>query len=188
MFKKKKKDPKEELQKQQHRIDIGDEYSEQEETLSEESSDILDQRKDKIFYNDYNVGNIDNKNLPDLKIEPGYSHTYLDSCYNSDEYEERKQLMEHIYEVFNSSQWGNLPKNNKKFPTDLRPFIFNDIYKGLDGRNYSAVEMFVAIADFMDVKYETLYDSIGIKIKEDILKELDSHYNVLSKRNVKKLF
>lgn len=144
-------------------------------------------RIDKIFGNNYNTGNIDVENLPDIKIESDFASNQLGDCYNAEEYTEKKALMEAVYDTFKASQWGNLPLN-KKFSKELMPYIFNDIYKGVDGRGYSVIDIFISIAEFMDISYERVYEIAGLRMKEKVIMELESKYKVLSKKNINRLF
>lgn len=142
---------------------------------------------DKIFGNNYNTGNIDVENLPDIKIEADYASNQLGDCYNAEDYTERKALMEDVYNTFKASQWGNLPLN-KKFSKELMPYIFNDIYKGVDGKGYSVIDIFISIAEFMDISYERVYEIAGLRMKEKVIIELEAKYKVLSKKNINRLF
>ena len=142
---------------------------------------------DKIFGNNYNTGNIDVENLPDIKIEADYASNQLGDCYNAEDYSERKALMEDVYNTFKASQWGNLPLN-KKFSKELMPYIFNDIYKGVDGKGYSVIDIFISIAEFMDISYERVYEIAGLRMKEKVIIELEAKYKVLSKKNINRLF
>jgi hypothetical protein len=153
----------------------------------EEEDHKKDERRDKIFGNDFNTGNIKSENFPDIKVESSFSSSFLDDCYDAEEYMTRKDLMEKVYDVFKNSQWGSLPLD-KKFSKELMPFIFNDLYKGLCDQGYPTVDIFICIAEFMDVSYEKVYDVAGIKVKERILKELESKYKVLSKKKINRLF
>ena len=71
---------------------------------------------------------------------------------------------------------------------DHLPHIFTYLRKGLDNQGHKALDMFIAISDFLDVNYEKLYDLIGVKYKEEILVELERKYQVLSSKNEKRLF
>lgn len=144
-------------------------------------------KRDKIFENDFNTGNLKTENFPEIKIDADYSRSHLDECYNSIDYHEMKELMEMVYAAFKSSQWGNLPLN-KKFSKDLMPYIFNDVFKEIDGKGYSTIDMFICIAEFMDITYEKVYEIAGLKIKERLIHELEDKYKVLSKRKTKRLF
>lgn len=155
----------------------------EEETAAPEKS-----KKDKIFFNDFNTGNIDVEALPSIKIDIGYAKSNLDDCYNADEYAERKDLLEKVYAAFKESQWKNLPLVGKKFSKELQPYIFNDLFKAVDGQGHTTIDMFIAIAEFMDISYEKIYEIAGLKMKERLIHELENKYKILSKKNIKRLF
>lgn len=146
-----------------------------------------EKKRDKIFGNDFNTGNIDPERFPDIKIETGYADSILDDCYNMEDYMEKKKLLEMTVEVFKESQWGNLPLD-KKFSKELQPFIFNDLYKGLDGNHFTTIDIFICIAEFMDISYERVYEIAGLKMKEQLINELDDKYKMLSKKKINRLF
>ena len=147
----------------------------------------IDKKGDKIFGNDYNQGNLEYENFSELKVDTEYSGSYLDNFYNSEEYTERKEMDEKILEMFEESRWSNF-SIRKKFPKDHLPHIFNYLRKGLEGQGHTATDMFIAIAEFLDVNYEKLYELIGVKYKEEILIELEKKYKVLSSKKEKRLF
>lgn len=142
---------------------------------------------DKIFGNDFNTGNIDSERFPDIQIEAGYADSILSDCYNMEDYMEKKKLLELTVEVFKNSQWGNLPLD-KKFSKELQPFIFNDLYKGMDGQNFTTIDIFICIAEFMDVSYERIYEIAGLKMKEQLINEFEDKYKILSRKKINRLF
>ena len=146
-----------------------------------------EKKVDKIFGNDFNTGNIDPERFPDIQIDAGYAGSILDDCYNMEEYNEKKKLLELTVDVFKSSQWGNLPLD-KKFSKELQPFIFNDLYKGMDGQGFTTIDIFICIAEFMDVSYERIYEIAGLKMKEQLINELEDKYKMLSKKRINRLF
>lgn len=146
-----------------------------------------ERKRDKIFENNFNTGNIDSEKLPDIKIEGGYAGSNLQDCYNMEDYAEKKKLLELTVAAFNDSQWKNLPLT-KKFSKELMPFIFNDLYKALDGKNFSTIDIFICIAEFMDISYERVYEIAGLKMKEKLIHELESKYKILSKKHINRLF
>ena len=143
-------------------------------------------KRDKIFENNYNMGNFTTESLPEIRIEGEFASN-LDDVYNADEYMERKKLMEEVFDAFKNSQWGTLPLT-KKFSKELMPYIFNDIFKSLDNKNYSVIDMFICIAEFMDVSYERVYEIAGLRMKEKLIKELEEKYKILSKKHINRLF
>jgi hypothetical protein len=144
-------------------------------------------RRDKIFNNDFNTGNIESERFPNIQIDVGYASSILDDCYNMEDYMEKKKLLELTVEVFEKSQWGNLPLD-KKFSKELQPFIFNDLFKGLDDQTFTAIDMFICIAEFMDISYERVYEIAGLKMKERLINELEGKYKMLSKKKISRLF
>lgn len=143
--------------------------------------------QDKIFGNSFNTGNIEQQKLPDIKVRDDFASAFLGECYNSEEYHVKKELTEMVYEIFKKSQWNGLPLG-KKFSKELMPYIFNDLYSGLQDQGYTSIDMFIAIAEFMDVSYEKVYESTGVKVKEQIIKEIEAKYKLLSKKRINRLF
>ncbi len=144
-------------------------------------------KRDKIFDNDYNTGNIDSEKLPDIKIDVRYASSNLEECYNMEEYDEKKRLLELTMDVFEKSEWSYLSLT-KKFPKELMPFIFNELYNGLENKGFTTIDMFVSIAEFMDITYERVYEIAGLKMKERLIHELEVKYKVLSRKKINKLF
>ena len=187
MFKKKKTD---DTEKKIDGIDkLKDDAEKAEKAAEKDSAEIIpiDKSADKIFGNDYNQGNLDYEVFSELKVDTEYSGSYLDNFYNSEEYTERKEMDEKILAMFEESRWSNF-SIRKKFPKDHLPHIFNYLRKGLDGQGHTSTDMFIAIAEFLDVSPEKLYELIGVKYKEEILVELEKKYKVLSSKKEKRLF
>lgn len=107
--------------------------------------------------------------------------------YNDEEYRHASALNEKIYQVFHESRWCALGPN-KKIPKDLIPFIFQEMFEATMETDFTMVEKFVAICDFMNVSYQKAYDLIHMKYREDIVAEMDKKYGILSKRKIKKIF
>lgn len=154
---------------------------------NEKAPDKPQNKRNKIFANDFNTGNIEIENLPDIKIEVGFAKSNLEDCYNADDYAERKALMDKVYAAFHESQWKNLPLT-KKFSKELMPYIFHDLFKAVDEQGYTTIDMFICIAEFMDITYERVYEIAGLKMKERLIHELENKYKILSKKNIKRLF
>ena len=188
MNKKKGKTPPKKIY-EDHNDDVG-RFEEAELKRSQgivEKKDDGEKKRDKIFDNDFNTGNISTENLPNIRVDFSYASGNLSEYYTADEYYEKTELTQLVYKSFKESQWGNLPLN-KKFSKELMPFIFKDILKDIDGKGYSATDMFICIAEFMDVTYEKAYEAAPLRIKERIIKELDNKYHLLKKKNIKRLF
>jgi len=92
-----------------------------------------------------------------------------------------------VYEIFHRSRWCALGPN-KKIPKDLIPFLFQDLLEEMAETEFSTVEKFVAICDFMNVGYLKAYELIHMKYKELIVNEMDQKFGIVSKKKIKKIF
>ena len=92
-----------------------------------------------------------------------------------------------VYEMFHKSRWCALGPN-KKIPKDLIPFVFQDLLESMEQSEFSMVEKFVSICDFMNVGYLKAYELIHMKYKETIVNEMDQKFGIISKKKIKKIF
>ena len=92
-----------------------------------------------------------------------------------------------VYEIFHRSRWCALGPN-KKIPKDLIPFLFQDLLEEMAETEFSTVEKFVAICDFMNVGYLKAYELIHMKYKELIVNEMDQKFGIVSRKKIKKIF
>jgi hypothetical protein len=92
-----------------------------------------------------------------------------------------------VYDIFHRSRWCALGPN-KKIPKDLIPFLFQDLLEDMAETEFTTVEKFVAICDFMNVGYLKAYELIHMKYKELIVNEMDQKFGIVSKKKIKKIF
>ena len=92
-----------------------------------------------------------------------------------------------VYEIFHKSRWCALGPN-KKIPKDLIPFLFQDLLEEMETTEFTMVEKFVSICDFMNVGYLKAYELIHMKYKEIIVNEMDQKFGIVSKKKIKKIF
>lgn len=92
-----------------------------------------------------------------------------------------------VYEMFHKSRWCALGPN-KKIPKDLIPFVFQDLLESMEQTEFSMVEKFVSICDFMNVGYLKAYELIHMKYKETIVNEMDQKFGIISRKKIKKIF
>lgn len=147
----------------------------------------IEKKVDKIFYNDFNTGNLDTVDFSEIKVDSNFVESNMQDCYNADEYMEKKAILELTVKIFNESQWKNLSLT-KKFPKELTPFIFQDLYKGLEGKGYDVIDIFICIAEFMDISYERIYEIAGLKMKEQLINAFENKYHILSNKHMNRLF
>lgn len=146
-----------------------------------------EQKRDKIFGNAFNTGDTQFHDLPDIKADDHYADDNLDHVYDAEAYNMRTKLSKMCSDAFDASQWSGLPLS-KKFSKELMPYIFQDLFKILDVDGHSAMDCFIAIAEFMDVSYEKVYWSAGMKVKERLIAECNAKFGSLDKKNINRLF
>lgn len=106
---------------------------------------------------------------------------------DNEDYIHLTALNDLVYEVFHKSRWCALGPN-KKIPKDLIPFVFQDLLEAMEQTEFSMVEKFVSICDFMNVGYLKAYELIHMKYKETIVNEMDQKFGIVSKKKIKKIF
>ena len=70
-------------------------------------------REDKIFGNSFNLGSVEHENFHEVKIETGYATSNLGDCYDTDDYYQRKKIMDEVVVIFDKSQWHEMPLGKK---------------------------------------------------------------------------
>lgn len=144
---------------------------------------------DKIFSNDYNTGNLDFEeyvNLP--KVDTFYAEDNLRECYDSYEYNRKKDLEAKVDQFFNESETGRALGNKKKLPKQVLPQVYIVIRERFTNNDFTGSEIFTTIADYFSINYEVLYENIPSIYREELVRELDEKYGVLKKKGVKRLF
>lgn len=148
-------------------------------------------RKDKIINNSYNAGEIEYVffNSPmkiDDKVSDQYKETFSENII---ELKTFKMLEEKIYIYFKDSEFFEkykIPKRVDKSDMIKMYYFFKN--KLVKHKAYSNMEIFIGFAEFFQINYDQLYTEIGVRDKEELLKELQERYGVEKKIKVKKLF
>ena len=167
--------------------DLSIEYSTEEDD-EEEFVPKTQFNHDKIFSNDYNAGNLDFEeyNLP--HVDSFYAEENLKDCYDSYEYNRKKELEAKVDKHFTESESGKILGNRKKLSKQVLPLVYVSIRERFTNREYTGAEIFTTIADYFGINYEVLYENIPSIYREELVRELDEKYGVLKKRGVKRLF
>ncbi len=140
-------------------------------------------KEDKIFNNRYNTGDIEYEVFKKIQVH--------DSFMPKDTVEEyvEQRMQEEIYNIFKGSHYFEEYSKNKKFSRSEVAIIFYYFEERLNNsQDIPAIEKFIAIAEFMCVPYEVLYEELAPLYKEALIRELDGKYNIFKKRNIKRLF
>jgi hypothetical protein len=140
-------------------------------------------KEDKIFNNRYNTGDIEYETFGAIKVHDKYIPRDTFEEYTDN------RLQEDLYEVFQTSDfYEEYSKNKKVVRSDVAKiyYYFDDNLRNSKG--IPPVEKFVAVAEFMSISYDLLYEELAPVYKEALLKELDVKYNIFKKKNIKRLF
>lgn len=140
-------------------------------------------KEDKIFNNRYNTGEIEYEAFGAIKVH--------DKFLPKDVFEEftDNQIQEELYELFLEADfYDEYIKNKKVVRGDVTKiyYYFDDNLKNT--KELPAITKFVAVAEFMSIPYELLYEEMAPVYKEALLRELDAKYKIFSKRNIRRLF
>lgn len=148
-------------------------------------------REDKILNNSYNTGNMEYQKFSeeikiDVKVEGQYKESTSDNIVDV---RREKKLAEEIYNYFNKSEFFEkykIPKRVDKSDMIKMYYFFKTNLK--KEKTYSNVEIFIGFAEFFQINYDQLYTEVGVRDKEELLRELKSDYSIQQKIKTKKLF
>ena len=148
-------------------------------------------REDKILNNSFNSGEIQYHDFTGpMRIDDRVAGQYKDQLNeNIIEVHILKMMENQIFELFKSSKYYEKYKNPKKVDkSDMVKmyYFFKDFLQ--KENSYSSVEIFIGFAEFFQINYDQLYSVVGVKDKENLLKELHSNYGLSNKLKTKKLF
>lgn len=138
-------------------------------------------KKDKILDNNYNMGLTEFEQFGPVQILTAFELEQLSSYYEAQEYYHTDRLINLINELWNKTTWEEQFGKLKKIPKQYLSEIYTYLVTNLANQTYSNCEIFVNIADFLDINYKTLYEMIPPIYKIKILKELDEKYKIFNK-------
>jgi hypothetical protein len=143
-------------------------------------------KTDKIFNNTYGDQDLSEHSIsfnlspiaednqdPDDKIHFDILFTKIDELIKGSEYE-------HFNEV---TQDGVVKKLNKIQINQVFFYVIENI-----GSSYSRIDLFSVLSDYFDIFPNKFYNSLSNKFKDELIKELDTKYNILEKKKIRKLF
>lgn len=147
-------------------------------------------KRDKIFGNDYNMGNVEFEFFGKIKVKDEYSPTADDSRFHDNSFAgwEKQQLREDLYAIFEESPFKDKYAKIKKVPKSEMVKIYYHFADNLKEGKYAAVHIFTEIAEFMKMNYKDMFHQLLPVDKQKIIQELNDEYQVLDKRNIKRLF
>jgi hypothetical protein len=143
-------------------------------------------QEDKIFNNSYGESDLSEFNTS-FKLEAGF-----DDSMDPDDQIHHDLMMRKLDSIIKKSEFKEL---NKITPDGvvkkLNKMQINKVFSfaiGEIGNEYTKVELFGALSDYFDVFPNKFYNSLSNKYKDELISELDRKYNILEKRNIRKLF
>lgn len=145
-------------------------------------------KRDKIFNNDYNTGNLEFEEYGPPKVESEYAEAHMESYHNSNEYYFNLRVMERIDDHFRGSDTGKIIGLKKKIPKQLLSKIYLNVREAFTPGELSEKEYFINLAEYFGMSYEVLYENIPAIYRELIVRELDNKFGVLKRKGIRKLF
>lgn len=143
---------------------------------------------DKIFDNKFNRGEIDFQPFEkNVEIDKQYVNDQMLNYYNSYDYYRIEELTKVIGTIYEGTKWW-ATYHSKRIPKFELSEIYQYIRSRIEDTTYTESEVFVEIADFLDVRYITLYEMVSNVYKKKILEELNENFNIQSKLKTYKLF
>ena len=143
---------------------------------------------DLILDNQYNRCEIEYSNYTQIKIDDNFIEERSDIYYNAHEHFRVEMLNNMIGDIWNKTEWSENYEQTKKVAKHDLSEIYSFIKHKFKDDTYSNSDVFVGIADFLDIDYKILYEMITPKFKQEIIKELDDKFHVLKRRRIYKLF
>jgi len=145
-------------------------------------------KDDKIFGNDYNTGNLEFEFYGKMKPATGDSDTinaaFTDNSFNT---YERKLLREELLIIFKAAPFYQKYLETKRTKKADMFDVYYYFVKQIK-RTYTVIQVFTEIASFMNMNYKDMYHLLLPNDKQDIIQELDDEFNILEKKNIKRLF
>jgi len=164
--------------------------------LDEDGNPLLDEygqkipvennNRDKIFGNTYGEQDM-TQNKVNFRLSPTYGDSmdpddkmHYDLLFRKLDKLIKGSEFEHLNEV---TEDGVIKKLNKVQINKVFFYVIENI-----GDDYTRVDLFSVLSDYFDVFPNKFYNSLSNKFKDELIKELDDKYNILEKRNIRKLF
>ena len=147
-----------------------------------------ERKGDKIFGNDYNAGNVEFEFFGKIKAQDDFDVTGPEFLDNSFANWEKQQLREELFTIFENATFKDKYSKIKKVPKTEMVKIYYHFADNLTQGKYTGVQIFTEIAEFMKMNYKDMFHQLLPVDKQRIIQELQDEYNVLGKRNIKRLF
>lgn len=168
-----------------------EEFEEREEESSTEENSVqksFDSKRDKIFNNDYNTGNLDFEEYGIPKVDQDFVDKHMESLYDSNEYYQKMKNMEKLNEFYKDTEISQIIGIKKKIPKQLISRLYLDLRGAFEIGELQETEYFTLLGEYFGLSYEVFYENIPAIYRESLVRELDQKYGILKRRGIKKLF
>jgi hypothetical protein len=144
---------------------------------------MMNKKEDKIFNNRYNTGDVNYEVFGKIQVHEKFLPKDVFEEYMS------SSLQEELYIIFVKADfYEEYSKNKKVVRGDVSKIYYYFDENLLNTSDIPAIEKFIAIAEFMSIPYEVLYEELAPVYKESLLRELDEKYKIFKKKGIKRLF
>lgn len=143
---------------------------------------------DKIMDNKYNRGEIDYMEYSDPKIDESFRMGRLNESYDSYDHYRMMKLNEQILDIYSGTIWDKSYDKNKRIPKQELSEVYFYIKDKLTDTTYTNAEIFITIAQFLDVNMNILYNMVGPAYKEELVEEMRIYRPKLIKDKIAPLF
>jgi hypothetical protein len=141
-------------------------------------------KRDKIFDNKFDE--IEQSSTPiNFEIDSSYS-----SERDIDENLHNEMLFTIIEYLLINSKFKEYTVFDANKDDKISKPVINEVYSFVTSKisDYSKIEVFSMLSDYLDVAPTKFYNSLNNKAKDDLILELDKKTNVLERKGIKKLF
>jgi len=144
---------------------------------------------DKIFDNKYNTGSLEYDIINEkMELDRAYIGDKLSPYYDPQTQYHTIELNKIINEIYQGTVWQEEFGVTGRIPKHLLTIIFDYFADRIQEDTYTFSEIFVAVAEYLDVHLKTLYEMAAPIYKRRLLEELDEKYQVIKNSNITPLF
>lgn len=140
-------------------------------------------KRDKIFDNKFDEIEYDSKPI-NFTVSSDF-----DSGQSIDDSIHSSMLFQKIDNLIKSSRFSEYADYDNS-DDKINKSIINEIYVFIsqNASEYTKVELFSVISDYLDITPSKFYNSLSNKAKDELILELDKKMNILEKKGIRKLF
>ncbi len=143
---------------------------------------------DKILHNKYNRGDVEYTDFSEPKIDVSFRMGRLNDSYDSYDSYRMLELNNYIYTIYKNTTWERVYDTTKRIPKQDLSEVYSFLKERITDTTYTNSEIFVTIAQFLDVNMGILYSMIGPAYKEELIEELKVYRPKLIKNKIAPLF